>query len=25
VEAAFARFGEWKGLAYWFWQWDQPD
>ncbi len=24
VEAAFARFGEWKGLAYWFWQWDNP-
>lgn len=21
VEAAFAAFGEWKGLAYWFWQW----
>ncbi len=24
VDAAFARFGEWKGLAYWFWQWEQP-
>ncbi len=22
VEAAFARWGEWKGLAYWFWAWD---
>jgi 3-methyladenine DNA glycosylase/8-oxoguanine DNA glycosylase len=21
VEAAFARWGKWKGLAYWFWQW----
>ena len=21
VEAAFARFGLWKGLAYWFWDW----
>jgi len=21
VEAAFARWGAWKGLAYWFWQW----
>jgi len=21
VEAAFARWGEWKGLAYWFWDW----
>jgi 3-methyladenine DNA glycosylase/8-oxoguanine DNA glycosylase len=21
VEAAFARWGDWKGLAYWFWQW----
>ncbi len=23
VEAAFAAWGEWKGLAYWFWEW--PD
>ncbi len=22
VEAAFARWGAWKGLAYWFWEWD---
>lgn len=22
VEAAFARWGKWKGLAYWFWNWD---
>jgi 3-methyladenine DNA glycosylase/8-oxoguanine DNA glycosylase len=21
VEAAFAQWGEWKGLAYWFWDW----
>ncbi len=21
VEAAFARWGKWKGLAYWFWKW----
>ena len=21
VEAAFERWGEWKGLAYWFWDW----
>lgn len=21
VEAAFAEWGEWKGLAYWFWEW----
>ncbi len=21
VDAAFARWGEWKGLAYWFWEW----
>lgn len=21
VEAAFARWGGWKGLAYWFWEW----
>jgi len=21
VEAAFARWGEWKGMAYWFWDW----
>jgi 3-methyladenine DNA glycosylase/8-oxoguanine DNA glycosylase len=21
VEAAFARWGQWRGLAYWFWQW----
>jgi 3-methyladenine DNA glycosylase/8-oxoguanine DNA glycosylase len=21
VEAAFARWGDWKGLAYWFWDW----
>ncbi len=24
VEAAFARWGEWKGLAYWLWDWSQP-
>ena len=25
VEAAFERWGEWKGLAYWFWDWSyQP-
>jgi 3-methyladenine DNA glycosylase/8-oxoguanine DNA glycosylase len=23
VEAAFARWGQWKGLAYWFWDWKQ--
>lgn len=23
VEAAFERWGEWKGLVYWFWDWDQ--
>ena len=22
VEAAFAAWGEWKGLAYWFWDWN---
>ena len=22
VEAAFARWGEWKGLAYWFWEYE---
>ena len=22
VEAAFARWGAWQGLAYWFWDWD---
>jgi 3-methyladenine DNA glycosylase/8-oxoguanine DNA glycosylase len=21
VEAAFAHWGQWKGLAYWFWDW----
>ena len=21
IEAAFAEWGEWKGLAYWFWEW----
>ncbi len=21
IEAAFERWGEWKGLAYWFWEW----
>jgi hypothetical protein len=21
VEAAFEHWGEWKGLAYWFWDW----
>ena len=21
VEAAFERWGEWQGLAYWFWDW----
>ena len=25
VEAAFARWGEWKGLAYWFWDWSYRD
>jgi 3-methyladenine DNA glycosylase/8-oxoguanine DNA glycosylase len=25
VEAAFARWGEWKGLAYWFWDWSPWD
>ena len=26
VEAAFERWGEWKGLAYWFWSWsDEGD
>jgi 3-methyladenine DNA glycosylase/8-oxoguanine DNA glycosylase len=24
VEAAFADWGPWKGLAYWFWKWDNP-
>lgn len=23
VEAAFERWGPWKGLAYWFWKWDE--
>ena len=23
VEAAFERWGEWKGLVYWWWDWDQ--
>jgi 3-methyladenine DNA glycosylase/8-oxoguanine DNA glycosylase len=23
VEAAFERWGPWKGLAYWFWNWEQ--
>jgi 3-methyladenine DNA glycosylase/8-oxoguanine DNA glycosylase len=23
VEAAFERWGEWKGLAYWFWDWSE--
>ncbi len=23
VEAAFADWGEWKGLVYWFWDWEQ--
>jgi len=23
VEAAFARWGEWQGLAYWFWAWEE--
>jgi 3-methyladenine DNA glycosylase/8-oxoguanine DNA glycosylase len=25
VEAAFERWGEWKGLAYWFWDWSYAD
>jgi 3-methyladenine DNA glycosylase/8-oxoguanine DNA glycosylase len=25
VEAAFKRWGEWKGLAYWFWDWEGDD
>jgi len=25
VEAAFERWGEWKGLAYWFWDWSYTD
>lgn len=24
VETAFAEWGEWKGLAYWFWDWGRP-
>jgi 3-methyladenine DNA glycosylase/8-oxoguanine DNA glycosylase len=24
VEQAFERWGKWKGLAYWFWSWDNP-
>jgi 3-methyladenine DNA glycosylase/8-oxoguanine DNA glycosylase len=24
VEAAFERWGEWQGLAYWFWDWSGP-
>jgi 3-methyladenine DNA glycosylase/8-oxoguanine DNA glycosylase len=23
VEAAFERWGEWRGLAYWFWDWKE--
>jgi 3-methyladenine DNA glycosylase/8-oxoguanine DNA glycosylase len=25
VEAAFARWGEWQALAYWFWKWDHAE
>lgn len=25
IEAAFERWGEWKGLAYWFWDWSYFD
>lgn len=25
VEAAFERWGEWKGLVYWFWDWSYAD
>lgn len=25
VEAAFAKWGDWKGLAYWFWDWSIHD
>jgi len=25
VEAAFERWGEWQGLAYWFWDWSYAD
>jgi 3-methyladenine DNA glycosylase/8-oxoguanine DNA glycosylase len=25
VEAAFERWGDWKGLAYWFWDWSRTD
>lgn len=25
VEAAFAPWGEWKGMAYWFWDWSDKD
>ncbi len=25
VESAFERWGEWKGLAYWFWDWSTKD
>lgn len=25
VEAAFEGWGEWRGLAYWFWDWSYPD
>jgi 3-methyladenine DNA glycosylase/8-oxoguanine DNA glycosylase len=25
VEAVFERWGEWKGLAYWFWDWSYAD
>jgi 3-methyladenine DNA glycosylase/8-oxoguanine DNA glycosylase len=25
VEAAFERWGQWKGLAYWFWNWSYTD
>jgi 3-methyladenine DNA glycosylase/8-oxoguanine DNA glycosylase len=24
VEQVFAPWGKWKGLAYWFWQWEKP-
>ncbi|HUV90308.1 MAG TPA: hypothetical protein VMY80_11690, partial [Anaerolineae bacterium] len=25
VEAAFERWGQWQGLAYWFWGWSHAD
>jgi 3-methyladenine DNA glycosylase/8-oxoguanine DNA glycosylase len=25
VEAVFAQWGDWKGLAYWFWDWQEED